>query len=101
MTDDAALPRKQFTLGPIVYEITEPLPVPILAVDVFLDLRVFGGAVHLTFASLLAEGSGPREARVQSRLRISLDTLAIIQASIERIITDASDAAKKAKETAN
>lgn len=96
MTEDVGLPGKKLLIGANAFEISEPRPAEVVFADIYTELRVMNGVVHLTLASLIKEGDNPAELRVVSRIRMPEVTMANIVTDLQKIAADLAEAKKTA-----
>lgn len=88
---------KTIALGANQIEITDPGQIQPVAADLMTEIRLHGTTVSVSFASYIVDGSGPPEARVCARLRLSLETISNFQQVLQQLL----DEAGKARQSAN
>ncbi len=89
--------KKTILVGTDRIEVTDPNQLMPVSADLLTEIRLNGNVVALSFASFVNDGGGPPEARICSRVRITLESLAGIQTAVQNLIADAA----KAREAAN
>jgi len=97
VNDKPSVPPKHINVGQSSFEVTDPHFVQPVSADLITEVRLVGGVAAISFASFIFDGSGPPEARVCARLRVSLETLSDVQHAIEGMLNDAA----KARQVAN
>lgn len=99
MTGDALIGdgKKFIMVGAPRIQITEPIPIQPVFVDLITEVRIGDGFAAITLASGIADGDSEPEARTVVRIRIPVGVLANLQAIIARKL----QALEQPKEHAN
>lgn len=84
-------------VGDAVFEITDPNGVVPVGADIFTECRYINGLVRISLAAIVADGDGKAEARVVSRVRISLATAMDLRNAFDGYINDAAGVPEKEK----
>ncbi|MGN6118037.1 MAG: hypothetical protein ACTHN2_21225 [Nitrobacter sp.] len=96
---DTETTLKHMVIGGVEHAIIEPAPLPVQFADVYTELRIIDGVLHLSLGTAVVDygTGGVPQIRVVARLRLPMGTVANIQAGIEQIQSQLA----KAKESAN
>jgi hypothetical protein len=74
--------------GDAVLKITDPENIEPVSADLFTENRHYNGVVCLSFAYIAIDGDGPPEARVNSRIRLTLAGAADLRNALDQILKD-------------
>lgn len=80
---------KTIKFGNLVLKIADPHAVQPVSADLQIEARVFGNIVALSFATVVTDGDSAPEARVCSRIRLSLDGATDLRNSLDNILKQA------------
>ena len=83
-------------VGDVVFEILDSAEIKPVAADIFTECRFNGAFGCLAFAAVTMDGDGKPIARIVSRIRISLATIADLRNAFDGILKDSMPGKEKA-----
>jgi hypothetical protein len=102
MADEPSLGAdKTIILGTTAIKIVDEPPALPMHVDIYTEARCYRDTMYLSLASLVIDGASQSEARIVTRLRMSVETAVSIQTAISAALAAAQEAADAVKQNAN